>query len=285
MYLNTLGKNEMYASVAEIVGADIEDVKRFIIENVDNITEQHYDEYCIEQMDLKGILNGKEPKIVDSLTVHHITPRECEESIWQEGLMTLPHALTGETILSRYLRKWGFTFSFDGRQIIMSRNGIIVDVESKIETNLKMRLGGPNTYNDFNVNGYLFVDEFVEDAIRGWLGSPEFLKSLSNFYDNHEIADAYAENCYNYFVSFEVPLDKVDIQGFSDEITAYRKTGILLRYAINALSYLEMKRRPFLSMDNPIIYLKRDFDVPKENIRKIWIMKHEPGKWIPVEIN
>ena len=54
---------------------------------------------------------------------------------------------------------------------------------------------------------------------------------------------------------------------------------------INALSYLEMKRRPFLSMDNLIIYLKRDFDVPKENIRKIRIMKHEPEKWVPVEIN
>ena len=127
-------------------------------------------------MDLKGLLNGKEPKLIDSLIVHHITPRECEESIWQEGLMTLPHALTGETLLSAYLKKWGFTFSFDGSQITMSRKGIIVDVENRLGTNLKMRLGGPNTYNDFNVNGYLFVDEFVEDAIRGWLGSPEFLK-------------------------------------------------------------------------------------------------------------
>ena len=86
-------------------------------------------------------------------------------------------------------------------------------------------------------------------------------------------------------VSFEIPLDKVDIQGFSDEISAYRKTSILLRYVINALSYFEMKRKPFLPMDNPIIFLKRDFDVPKENIRKIWILKHKSGKWIPAEIN
>ena len=80
----------------------------------------------------------------------------------------------------------------------MSRKGIIVDVENRLGTNLKMRLGGPNTYNDFNVNGYLFVDEFVEDAIRGWLGSPEFLKSLANYYDKNNIADNYAENSYNY---------------------------------------------------------------------------------------
>ena len=37
MYLNTLGKNEMYASVAEMVGADVEDVKRFVIENAADI--------------------------------------------------------------------------------------------------------------------------------------------------------------------------------------------------------------------------------------------------------
>ncbi len=285
MYLNTLGKNEMYASVAEIVGADIEDVKRFVADNAENIVDCHYNEYDIEQMELKGLLNGNEPKIIDSLIVHHITPRECEDSIRQEGLMTLPHALTGETLLSAYLRKWGFTFSFDGSQITMSRNGTIVDVENRLGTNLKMRLGGPNTYNDFNVNGYLFVDEFVEDSIRGWLGSPEFLKSLANYYDKNNIADNYAENSYNYYVSFEVPLDKVDIQGFSDKISDDRKTGILLRYAINALAYGEMRRKPYFTMDNPIIFLKRDYDVPKENIRKIWILKRKPGKWIPVEID
>ena len=285
MYLNTLGKHEMYASVAEIVGVHVEDIKRFIVENAKKIVDCHYDEYSIEQMDLKEIMYDKEPKIIDSLIVHHITPRECEESIWQEGLMTLPHALVEKTLLSRYLEKWGFSFSFNESQIIMSRNKIIVDVESKLGTNLKMRLGGPDTYNDFNVNGYLFVDEFVEEKIKGWLGSPEFLKSLANYYDKIEIADDYAENCSNYYVSFEIPLDKVDIQGFSDEISAYRKTRILLRYVINALSYFEMKRKPFLPMDNPIIFLKRDFDVPKENIRKIWILKHKSGKWIPAEIN
>ena len=34
MYLNTLGKHEMYASVAEIVGVHVEDIKRFIVDNM-----------------------------------------------------------------------------------------------------------------------------------------------------------------------------------------------------------------------------------------------------------
>ena len=283
MYLNTLRKNEMYASVAEIVGADVEDVKRFIMENVADVVDCHYDEYGIEKMELKELLNGKEPKIIDSLIVHHITPRECEDSIWQEGLLTLSHALTGKTALSEYLQELGFAFSFDEKQIIMSRNGKIVEVENKLGTNLKMRLGGEKTLNDYNVNGYLFVDEFEQEAIRGWLGSPEFLKSLAIYYGKNSIADNYADKCYNYYVSFKVPLDKIDIEGFSDKIDADKKTSILLKYTINALAYAEIKRKTILPMYNPIIFLKRNYDVPKEDIYKIWKLQYKQGKWIPVE--
>ena len=35
MYLNTLEKNEMYKSVSEIVGTNVETVKRFVKENAD----------------------------------------------------------------------------------------------------------------------------------------------------------------------------------------------------------------------------------------------------------
>ena len=285
MYLNTLGKNEMYLSVAEILGTDIEVVKKFVIENADEIVDYHYDEHSIEQMNLDCLINGNAPKRIDSLIVNHITPRESKESIWQEGLLTLSHALTKKTALSDYLKELGFTFAFDEKQIVMSMNDKIVEVENKLGTNLKMRLGGEKTLNDYNVNGYLFVSEFEQEAIRGWLGSPEFLKSLAIYYNKNSIADNYADKCYNYFVSFKVPLDKVDIEGFSDKIDADRKTDILLRYTINALAYAEMKRKPFLSMYNPIIFLKRDYNVPKEDIRKIWVLQCKQGKWSPVEID
>ncbi len=285
MYLNTLGKNEMYLSVAEILGTDIEVVKKFVIENADEIVDYHYDEHSIEQMNLDSLINGNAPKRIDSLIVNHITPRESKESIWQEGLLTLSHALTKKTALSDYLKELGFTFSFDEKQIVMSMNDKIVEVENKLGTNLKMRLGGEKTLNDYNVNGYLFVSEFEQEAIRAWLGSPEFLKSLAIYYNKNSIADNYADKCYNYFVPFEVPLDKVDIEGFSDKIDADRKTDILLRYTINALAYAEMKRKPFLSMYNPIIFLKRDYNVPKEDIRKIWVLQCKQGKWSPVEID
>ena len=56
MYLNTLGKNEMYMSVAKILETDIEVIKRFVIENANQIVDWHYDEFVIEQMNLDNII-------------------------------------------------------------------------------------------------------------------------------------------------------------------------------------------------------------------------------------
>lgn len=283
MYLNTLEKNDMYKSVSEIVGTDIETVKKFVRENADEIVACHYNEDGIHQMDLSQLLKGKEIKQISSLTVNHITPRENVKAIWDEGLLTLSHALTQKTTLSDYLKNIGLTFMFEKGQIVMYKDKHRVDVKGENGNSLKMRLGGEKTSNDYNINGYLFVDEFEEDAIRGWLGSPEFLKSLANYYGKYSIADNYADKCDNYYVSFEVPLDVIDLEGFSDEIDLLEKTELLLRYTINALAYMEMRRKPFLPMHNPIIFLKRNYDVPKENIRKIWKLSNKTPKWIPVD--
>lgn len=117
-------------------------------------------------MNLDSLINGNEPKRIDTLIVNHITPRENKESIWQEGLLTLSHALTKKTTLSDYLKELGFTFSFDEKQIVMSMNDKIVEVENKSRTNLKMRLGGEKSLNDYNINGYLFVSKFEQEEIR-----------------------------------------------------------------------------------------------------------------------
>jgi hypothetical protein len=44
--------------------------------------------------------------------VNHITPRKDISGVYEEGLLTLPHALTKDTVLAEYLRKIGFTFEF-----------------------------------------------------------------------------------------------------------------------------------------------------------------------------
>ena len=144
MFLNTLGKNEMYHSVAEIMGTDIEHIKEYVKENADDIVGCGYNEYCIENMSLIKLIEkcGTHPQVIDRLIVHHITPRECEETIWDEGLLTLSHALTKKTALSDYLKELGFEFVFDGKQIFIYRHGNKADTAGNHGmTNINMRLG------------------------------------------------------------------------------------------------------------------------------------------------
>jgi hypothetical protein len=288
MYLNTLGKNKIYLSVAEILGTDIDRVRTYILKSMSDIINWNFDELSIDKMNIAELIKEcgcKKLKRIDSLTVSHITPRENIDSVWREGLMTLPHVLTKENVLSDYLRKLGFEFCFYDNKITMKRNGEKVEIEKLGFSNLKMRLGGEKTFNDFNVNGYLFIDEFELVAVRGWLGSPEILKSLANSYGENRIADNYAEKCINYYVSFDVPIEKVDIEGFSAWLDNGKKTEILLKYTINALAYEESKRKSYFKMYNPIIMLKRNYDIPGSDVRKIWRFEYKSSKLVPVDYN
>lgn len=52
MYLNTLEKYEMYLSVAEILGVDIDIVKEYILQSMSDIVDWHYDENSIDKMNI-----------------------------------------------------------------------------------------------------------------------------------------------------------------------------------------------------------------------------------------
>ena len=84
----------------------------------------------------------------------------------------------------------------------MKKDGKAVELDKLNFSNLNVRFGDKCSLKDFNVNGYLFVDEFEIDRVRGWLGSPEILKSIANAYSKTNIADDYADECRNFLVSF-----------------------------------------------------------------------------------
>ena len=165
----------------------------------------------------------------------------------------------------------------------MKKDGKAVELDKLNFSNLNVRFGDKCSLKDFNVNGYLFVDEFEIDRVRGWLGSPEILKSIANAYSKTNIADDYSDECRNFLVSFDVSIDKIDLEGFSADIDTEYKTEILVKYAIMALAYYEVKSKPFFQMYNPIIFLKRNYDVPGTDICKMWILKFERDRIIPTE--
>lgn len=172
------------------------------------IINENYNEYTIDYLDLeliKNCCNCNEVRCIDEIIVNHITPKENQELLMSEDIMTLPKALTTDTALSRYLKDKKFEFKFVDNQIIAKRNGKVVDWNKLKQSNLFVRFGG--------------------------------LKSLANAYGDFSIADDYAEKCRNYFVSFKVPLDMADIECTNVFIDKQRKSDLLVRYSINAMAH------------------------------------------------
>lgn len=56
----------------------------------------------------------------------------------------------------------------------MKKDGKAVELDKLNFSNLNVRFGDKCSLKDFNVNGYLFVDEFEIDRVRGWLGSQKY---------------------------------------------------------------------------------------------------------------
>lgn len=273
MYLNTLGKNELYQSLAQITDTTENCIKQYILKNKDDIINCHYDDISITSMDLHGFkkyVGCKKLKQIDKVILHHITPRKDITAIYKEGLLTLSDTLTKDTALATYLRKLGFTFDFVDNHILMKLNGESVNISKLNPSNLHVRFGDNCTVNDFNINAYLFINEFELHRVRGWLGSPEILKSIANAYGKTSIADDYADQCKNYLVSFKVSISKIDLEGFASEIEDTYKTELLVRFAIMALAYYETGSQMIFPMHNQVVYLKRNYNVPGDDVCKVW---------------
>jgi len=228
MTLNTISSKELTRSIADIFYTDEETIMNFFKQNSANILDEMYREYTIDYLSLdliKSFSNCKEIKQIDEIIVHHITPRENYDILLSEDIMTLPQALVCNTSLSKYLGEKGFSFAFIDNRIVAKRYEEIVDLGRLNQSNLLQRFGGKNSLNDFNINGYLFTSDFVLNFCRGWLGSPEVLKSIATAYNDHRIADDYACKSRNYLVSFKVGLENIDIECKDADIIAMKRVN------------------------------------------------------------
>lgn len=281
MLLNTVDFKELTQSLADIFLTNEKDILSFFQQYAMDIINEYYSEYTIGYLDLeliKKFCKCSEVRCIDEIIVNHIAPRENQELLMSEDIMTLPKALTTNTALSRYLNEKKFEFLFVDNQIIAKRNGDIIDWNKLKQSNLLMRFGGPKSLNDFNVNGYLFAADFILDHCRGWLGSPEILKSIASAYEEFSIADDYVEKCRNYLVSFKVSVDLADIEGTDTFIDQQQKNDLLIKYSINAMAHYLKAGKYNKDFYNPTIMLKRGYNVPHTDIVKVRSFKIDYSK-------
>ncbi len=281
MLLNTINSEVLIKSLADILCSDRKTIIKFFNEKAKDIINEHYNEFTIDHLNLdiiKKYCNCSKIQSIDEVVVNHIAPRKSNNSLKLEDIMTLPQVLLSDTELSRYLDKRGFVFEFVDNKIVCKHHGEFVDWNNLRQSNMIMRFGGQYSLYDFNVNGYLFATEWLLNSCRGWLGSPEILKSISSAFNDHSIADDYAERCQNYLISFMVGLENVDLECRDVSISAGEKNDLLLKYSINALAHWLTEEKHITDCYNPIIMLKRDYTVPKKDILAFHHLKVENNR-------
>lgn len=74
-------------------------------------------------------------------------------------------------------------------------------------------------------------------------------------------------------MSFKVPLDIADIECTDVFIDKQRKSDLLVKYSVNAMAHYLKAGKHNKDFYNPIIMLKRDYNVPHENIIKVRSLK------------
>jgi hypothetical protein len=273
--LNTSSTNDLFNSVISLFNITKHSVLEYIAFIGNRVIENRFDEYTIDKFPMKEFIqycNVKTLPNIDEIIVNHITPRIDLTRIINEDIMTLPNALIKDTELSRYLKKKGFVFRFENDFVVASRNGYDIDFTKLKQSEMMiMRFGGKYSLFDFNINGYLFTQHIIFYDCKGWLGSPEILKSIANAYDDIKIANDFADNSQNYLLSFRVPISNIDIESTQLKLPHKIKSELLLKYSINTLIHELYDRKHIEKYYNPTIMLDRDYTVPNTDI--IYISK------------
>lgn len=57
MLLNTLNKEKLYESLAEVFSISVQQMKEYIKTNTKNILDYGYEEYTVEKIDITSLLN------------------------------------------------------------------------------------------------------------------------------------------------------------------------------------------------------------------------------------
>ena len=242
-----------------------------------------FNQYYLELNNILKELKCDKINEIDYISINHVTSRINTDNIFNEPIYNLANALINENELSAHLRKYKIKFKYDTDKncILMFQNG----VQCTFDTNdgrLYNRFGYNKSFNDYCINGYMFIDKLVMDSIRSYLGSPEILKDISCKCSNTNIADDIEDNAHNYVLTFRASINNIHIDDAVSNLSNYQKTEQVIKYSILFLAHKKIANYNF---DNPIIYLEENHVVSPNDILKLFLLDYQKPYLIPIEIS
>ncbi|QGH20224.1 hypothetical protein [Clostridium butyricum] len=248
-----------------------EQVINFITSNSkDYDIEEFIDEFSIN-IDSLDIDNVK------AVVIHTTTNNDECNTIKKYGLLNLQQAVTVNTPLKLYLKRWKIVFDIENKTMWL--NDKLFDITYNNRNNPyhadydeALQDIARKLYFDFQINGF-----FCTEDVREYGGRvherPEFLNNLSEKFKHKPIEDKWKENSKCYLIKFSSMLDYFTHFTFykdKDEYLEDFNTKVILkRWLINKALYVIWNNLHFGGNPEIIAYMKPEVIIPYSDILEI----------------
>lgn len=191
MFINTLNDYSIFNSLSILTKMEIKDITNLILED----TDKHFIDTIYDKLD------------IDEVLIHHISRRINGSNF--ESTYNLHDLLVTDNKFSNFLKRYGFSFKKTSNGISMIKDENTVPLESdKIEHWALARIRN-RLIEDSCINGYAIAELSSKNSyMRSLNNCPEFIRDLSDFFDEMEMAEKYKKISSLYIISYKLPINQ-----------------------------------------------------------------------------
>lgn len=273
--------DSIYKSLSEILEINEITIRRFILRK--SMFYRKLEDVSLEDFFTKVFGNKLEKEDLYNrikfayITVSHFASRlNGANDVENQPLYNLFDALTNDTGISLYMRENGFQFIKENNSILTFYKGEKVNWEDYFRVGVSKEIGNPQRIqvrlirgyegNDKCINGFLFGEYLNRNNYIKMvsLGCPEIISDICGVLNRTDMIKYIKDNSHNYVVTFK---EKISNIMFMKDIHLdnYNKLLKIYKYVIFYLCK-NFCNTWYENMDNQMLRLKDELNVPSENI-------------------
>ena len=250
MYIKTSSQQLIQQSICEVLNINKEEIDdlletsyKFQKDHSIFILDDQYD-YFMDYVKEHLCIN------IDYVSFYHLS-RRLNDNKGDNGY-NLDNVLCNDTSLSRFLKRYGFTFKHD-QYIRMYLNEKEINLnESNDYSSIFLRQILGYNYQDYSFKGFAFSDAIEKNEIYEIVkDGPELFGYLFSFIDSDALLEEFQSNSKYYKVEYQVPIDQIYFENY-EELTNEEK-----QYHIVVKSLQRLYAYKYDSVDydddNPVI--------------------------------
>ena len=262
MYINTTLQIMMVKSICEALNICKDDLNdlldicyiEFQKERSVIILDDQYD-YFMDYVKKHLCIN------IDYVNFYHLSRRLNDNK--DDNGYSLDKVLCNDTSLSRFLKRYGFTFKYDQyiRMYLNEKEINLSELNDYSSIFLKQVLG--SNYQDYSFRGFEFSDAIEKNEIYEIVkDGPELFGYLFSFVNSDELLEDFISNSKFYKFEYLVPIEQIYFENY-EELTNEEKQYHIVVKALQRLYAYKYDSVDY-DDDNPVIGMIDDLTLDSQ---------------------